>query len=372
MALIVVMEDDAGTRTLVASVLRKDGHEILQADNGADGLLMVETRRPDLVISDVQMPGLNGFDMLASLRQNTDIAGTPVILLTSLQERAHMRIGMTTGADDYITKPFRPGELREAVAAQLNKRQLQSTLRDMAVHRAVQSALDEQRDELARLYEERLAAELSDRWPAAAAGDGDVQFPSATALFVDIPNYSAVSQRLEPAELSELVKRFYGSANDAVHLFGARHMQFIGEGVLALFVDASDTATVNHTLRAVRAALGLTEAAHGIQKYLAATYPQRQLPRFRPHVALHTGPVTLTHLRDPLHDRAAQALPVGDAVTLAMQLQRQARDLDWPVLASVHALRQITGAVRVGRRALVSPPTRSSPVDVAEITGLAA
>jgi len=371
MALIVVMEDDAGTRALIASVLRKDGHDVLQADNGAAGLQLVETRHPDLVISDVHMPELNGFDMLAALRQNTDIADTPVILLTSLQERAHMRIGMTTGADDYITKPFRPGELREAVTAQLNKRHLQATLRDQAVDRAVQSALIEQRDELARLYEERLAAELSERWPSAAGAQDDVQFPSATVLFVDIPSYSAVAERLEAAELSELVKRFYGSANDAVHLFGARHMQFIGEGVLAVFVDASDTSTVNHALRAVRAALGLVDAGRSIQQYLATAYPQRQLPRFQAHVALHAGPVTLTRLHDPLHDTAAQTLPVGDAVTTTMRLQRQARELDWPVLASVQVLRLVAGAVRSGRRAMLPLPGRSAPVDVAEIAGLA-
>ena len=113
MALIVLMEDDAATRTLVTSVLRKDGHEVLAADNGRDGLALILQRHPDLVISDVQMPGLNGFEVLAAVRLDAAVATTPLILLTSLQERAHMRIGMTSGADDYITKPFRPGELRD-------------------------------------------------------------------------------------------------------------------------------------------------------------------------------------------------------------------------------------------------------------------
>lgn len=371
MALIVVMEDDAATRMLIASVLKKDGHEVLAAEDGAQGLLLVETRRPDLVISDVQMPQLNGFDMLASLRRSPEIAATPVILLTSLQERAHMRIGMTTGADDYITKPFRPGELREAAAAQLNKRAMQANLQSLAVDRAVQAALDDQRQQLAKLYEERLAQELSERWPSPTGGDQDERFPSATVLFVDIPNYTGVSERLTASELAELVRRFYGGANDTAHLFGARHIQFVGEGILAVFVDASDTRTVNHALRAVRAALGLVESARGMQQYLSATYPRRQLPRFEAHVALHAGPVTLTVVRDPLHSAAAQTLPIGEAVSATLALQRQGRSLDWPVLASVTALRQVTGAVMTGRRALIELPGRSAPVDAAEITGLA-
>jgi CheY-like chemotaxis protein len=371
MALIVVMEDDAGTRMLIASVLKKDGHEVLTADNGAQGLMLVQSRRPDLVISDVQMPELNGFQMLAALRQNTAIAATPVILLTSLQERAHMRIGMTTGADDYITKPFRPGELREAASAQLNKRVMQANLQSLAVDQAVRAALEEQRHQLAKLYEQRLAAELSERWPSGDGTEGDEKFASASVLFVDIPGYASVAEKLTPAELTELVKKFYGSANDTAHLFGARHIQFIGEGLLAVFIDATDTRTVNHGLRAARSALGLVESARGIHQYLDTRYPGRQLPRFEVNVALHAGPVTLTLLRDPLHGAAAQVLPVGDAVSATMLLQKQGRALGWSIVASVSALRQVTGAVRTGGRSLVTLPGRSMPMDAAELTGLA-
>lgn len=367
MALVVLMEDDAATRTLVASVLKKDGHEVLATDNGRSGLALVQQRRPDVVISDVQMPEMNGFDMLAALRLDNAIAATPVILLTSLQERAHMRIGMTTGADDYITKPFRPGELRDAVAAQLNKRRMQASLQAVAVD----AALLAQRNELARLYERRLAHELSERWPSGQGGSGDERFDCATVLFVDIPQYAEVAHKLEPQELAELVKKLYGAANDTAHLFGARYMQFVGEGLLAVFTDDTDTRTVNHGLRAARTALGLVETARGIGKYLETTYPDRQLPPFSAHVALNTGPVTLTVLHDPLHG-GTQKLPVGDVVGSTMQLQARARALGWPVAAGIATLRMVTGAVRTGQRALLELPGRAQPLDAAELTGLAA
>jgi CheY-like chemotaxis protein len=371
MALIIVMDDDAGTRMLVASVLKKDGHEVLTAEDGAQGLALVAPRRPDLIISDVQMPGMNGFQMLAALRADPVNAAIPVILLTSLQERAHMRIGMTTGADDYITKPFRPGELREAVAAQLNKRSVQAHLQAMVVDAAVQQALVEQKHQLAKLYEERLAAELSERWPEGGDNAADERLAHATVLFVDIPNYAGVAQRLDSQELAELVKRFYGSANDTVNLFGARHMRFVGEGLLAVFASDSDTQTVNHALRAAKAALGLVDSTRGIREYLATRYPGRELPPFDVNVALHSGPVSLTVLQDPLHGKAAQTLPVGDAVSAAMQLQKQGRALGWHIVASVAALRAITGAVRTGARAMVELPGRVLPMDAAELVGLA-
>ena len=372
MALIIVMEDDASTRMLVASVLKKDGHDVLTAEDGQQGLQLVGPRRPDLIISDVQMPGMNGFQMLAALRGDAATASIPVILLTSLQERAHMRIGMTTGADDYITKPFRPGELREAVAAQLNKRAVQANLQALAVDAAVQQALLEQKHHLAKLYEERLAAELSERWPEGDAAAGDERLPNATVLFVDIPNYASVAEKLDAQELAELVKKFYGSANDTVHLFGARHMRFVGEGLLAVFGAESDTRTVNHGLRAAKAALGLAESTHGIHEYLEARYPGRKLPRFEVNVALHTGAVALAVLQDPLHGGPVLTLPVGDAVSATMLLQKQGRTLGWAIIASVAALRSVTGAVKTGSRSLVDLPGRSLPMDAVELVGLAA
>jgi CheY-like chemotaxis protein len=369
MAQIIVMEDDAGTRMLIASVLKKDGHEVLTAEDAVQGLALVASRKPDLIISDVQMPGMNGFDMLAAIRKDRVTADIPVILLTSLQERAHMRIGMTSGADDYITKPFRAAELRDAVSAQLNKRVVRATLQAMAVNTAVEQALADQKDALAKLYEQRLASELSDRWPDITGSDGDERLPSATILFVDIPNYAGVAEKLEANELVELVKRFYGNANDTVHLFGARHMQFVGEGLLAVFAPESDTHTVSDGLRAARAALGLIDSARGIQEYLKTRYPHRALPAFEVNVALHTGAIAMTVLVDPLHG-TAQLLPVGEAVTATMQLQKQGRVLGWPIIASVAALRALTGAVRVGARAMVDLPGRAAPMDAVELAGL--
>jgi len=370
MALIVLMEDDAATRTLVTSVLKKDGHEVLATENGVHGMIMAEARHPDLVISDVQMPEMNGFQVITALRSNPALAATPVILLTSVQERAHMRIGMTTGADDYITKPFRPGELRDAVAAQLNKRQRQAELQSLAIDQAVTTALQEQRAHLIKLYEKRLAAELSERWPTSQGGVADERFDSASVLFVDIPHYAGVAEKLNASELTDLVRRFYGSANDTAHLFGARFIQFVGEGLLAVFTDDTNTRTVNHALRAARTALGLVESSRAIAQHLATSYPQRRLPPFDVHVALNTGAVTLTQLEDPLHG-GKQTLPVGDVVTATILLQKQARALGWPIAASVATLRCVTGAVRTGRRALIDLPGRSQSVDAAEVVGMA-
>lgn len=370
MPLIVVMEDDAATRTLVASVLRKDGYDVLSADNGLSGLELVRQNKPDLVISDVQMPVMDGFSMLQALRADPAILATPVVLLTSLQERAHMRIGMTSGADDYITKPFRPSELREAAAAQLNKRHMQAAVQVMAVEAAIQAALEDQKQQLARLYEKKLASELSEKWPAADAAAQDERYANATVLFVDVLNYAGLAEQLSSAELSNVVRQFYSNAGDTVHLFGARYMQFVGEGLLVVFVDATDTTSVNHGLRAARAALGLIDSAKRVQQFLNSHFPGHKLPRFDVSVALNSGPVALAKLEDPLHG-GVQILPVGDTVSATLLLQKQAHKAGWRIAASVAMLRGVTGAVSIGGRALVSLPGRTAALDAAELLGLA-
>ncbi|MES2942132.1 MAG: response regulator [Pseudomonadota bacterium] len=370
MPLVVLMEDDAATRTLVASVLKKDGYAVQSADNGADGLALVRAHKPDLVISDVQMPVMDGFTMLQALRADPALLAIPVILLTSLQERAHMRIGMTSGADDYITKPFRPGELREAAAAQLNRRAMRAVAQASVVDAAVNWALDEQKQQLSRLYEKKLASELSDKWPGTEGASEDQHFASATVLFVDVQAYAALAEQLSTEELSEIVRRFYNNAGDTVHLFGVRHMQFVGEALLAVFVDDTDTPSVNHGLRAARAALGLVDAAKRVQSYMQSHFQGRSLPPFAVSVALHSGGVTLAKLQNPLHGDA-QILPVGDVVNATLQLQKQASSAGWTIVASVPMLRGVTGAVKIGARAMIALPGRALPMDAAELLSLA-
>jgi CheY-like chemotaxis protein len=360
MPVIVVMDDDADIRTLMVHLLTHEGYEVLAADNGSQGLELVERHRPDLIISDVQMPGMTGFQVLDSVRQNPALAATPVILLTALQDRVHVRHGMTAGADDYITKPFEPSELTQAVDAQLNRRAGQSARQQLAVNTAVNVVLDE-------LYERRLEQQLGNGWPTAGGSASDETFANATVLFVDMVSYRVLTEQLSSAELSELVKTFYGSAGDTVYLFGARHMQFVGEGLLAVFVESNDTQSVKHGLRAGRAALGLVDSAQRMRHYLQTRFANRQLPQFKVSVALHCGPVVLARMEDPLNGAPTQILPVGDVVSTTMLLQKQAQALDWAIVASRAMLASIQDMVKTGRHAAVSLPGRTLSVEAAEL-----
>ena len=369
MALVIVIDDTEEIRKLMSFVMAKEGHRVLEAKDGIVGLALVKLHRPDLVVSDVQMPGMSGFELVQALRQDPNIAATPVILLTSLSDRADMRQGMVCGADDYITKPFLPKELSDAAAAQLAKRDIH----DGRQKRVVTELLLDQKNRLTGLYERRLSRELQQRWPI--NGDGseqDERFDSTIAMFADIVGYAALAEKLSADELSEVVKRFYGGAGDTLYLFGARHLHFVGEGVLALFAEDNDTQSVGHGQRALRAALGLHDTACALSRFLKQRYPGRELPEFRVTVGLHSGPVTLAKLRDPITGASAQTLPVGETVGLAMRLQQQADALGWVVLASQEVLEGIADAVATRGSASIDVPGRSKGVDVVEVLSIKA
>lgn len=369
MALIVVAEDEGSTLKLISVVLRNQGHHVLAADNGLDAWRLVREHRPDLIVSDINMPGLSGFELLQHLRDDTAMGQTPLILLTSLQERQDMRQGMVLGADDYLTKPLRPKELSEAVQAQLNRRSMRAAVSEMQLQSAVAQALEDQAWDLHEQFEKRLARELSEQWPGERRENVALSYDNATVLFADIRQYQAWSAALDADELRGVLKRFYDNSGDTVHLFGANAMQFVGEGVLAVFAppDGDRTSSAPPALRAVKAALGLRKAALGMTGDLQQQFARRALPPFEVGMALHSGPVAMMRLEGLLGGNT-QLVPVGQTVNDTLAIQRSA--LHTGITASANTLRQLTGAVRPLARYLIPLPHRSEPLDVCSIEAL--
>jgi two-component system sensor histidine kinase/response regulator len=119
---VLVIEDDARWRTLIELSLEAAGHTVLAAADGLAGLGLA-AEKPDVILCDIEMPRLNGYAVLEALRQQPELRTIPFIFLTARAARTDQRRGMVLGADDYITKPFEPRELVEAIASVLAKRE---------------------------------------------------------------------------------------------------------------------------------------------------------------------------------------------------------------------------------------------------------
>ena len=118
---ILVVDDEPDITALVAYHLAKAGHRVSTAANGPDALKAAREERPDVVILDLMLPGVSGYDVLAGLRRRDETREVGVILLTSRREEPDRIRGLSLGADDYLTKPFSPQELSLRVTALLRR-----------------------------------------------------------------------------------------------------------------------------------------------------------------------------------------------------------------------------------------------------------
>lgn len=116
--LVLVIEDDPNTANLVELYLEKEGFQALQANDGEKGLALARKHTPDLVILDLMLPRLDGWEVCRRLRKTSDV---PVIMLTARGEEIDRVSGLTLGADDYVVKPFSPRELVARVKAVLRR-----------------------------------------------------------------------------------------------------------------------------------------------------------------------------------------------------------------------------------------------------------
>ena len=118
---VLVVDDDPVILRLLQVNFELEGIEVVTAPDGEEGLKIAQSEPPDLVISDIMMPKVNGLELLAALRSSPDTAAMPVILLSAKAQVADVQRGLELGADDYVTKPFDPLELIDRVYKVLAK-----------------------------------------------------------------------------------------------------------------------------------------------------------------------------------------------------------------------------------------------------------
>jgi DNA-binding response OmpR family regulator len=116
---ILVVDDEPFICRSLTFVLKKENYEVFEARNGEEGLAAIRLHKPDLVFLDVMMPKINGFEVTERVRQDPELAGTRIVLLTAKGQESDREVGKNAGADDYMTKPFSPTKILERVRQML-------------------------------------------------------------------------------------------------------------------------------------------------------------------------------------------------------------------------------------------------------------
>lgn len=128
MSKVLIVEDEANIRQLVKYNLEKESFQVIEAEDGLQGLRLAKAEKPDLVLLDLMLPQMDGLEVCRSLKGNQATAALPIIMLTAKSEEIDKVIGLELGADDYMTKPFSPRELVTRVKAVLRRSQKEAAL----------------------------------------------------------------------------------------------------------------------------------------------------------------------------------------------------------------------------------------------------
>lgn len=121
---ILVVEDDDLVRQTLVDILELNGYRVRFATNGVDGLSLAREMQPSLVVTDIEMPGMTGYELISELRRDERLRGVPVVIITAKVDRPSTRRGMELGADDCITKPFTEDEVLRSIQTRLEKKEL--------------------------------------------------------------------------------------------------------------------------------------------------------------------------------------------------------------------------------------------------------
>ncbi len=140
MTTILAIEDETKICENIQEILELEGFNVLTAENGSIGVQLAQKYLPDLIICDVIMPKLDGYEVLVTLRQDSNTIKIPFIFLSAKATKDDFRKGMSLGADDYLTKPFTPGELRLAIFTRLEKQTMMMTRYAQELERARSSS----------------------------------------------------------------------------------------------------------------------------------------------------------------------------------------------------------------------------------------
>jgi DNA-binding response OmpR family regulator len=263
-AKILVVDDVPENVRLLEAVLVPRGYEVVTAQDGLEALDLVESEKPDLILLDVMMPGLDGYGVCINLRANDDTAVLPVIMVTSSigQEKTK---AIEAGADDFIPKPFNHDELLTRVRSLLRIKRYHDTIKAQAaeladLNRTLEARVQTQVGELERLR--RLRRFLSPQLADAVAGSGDETIMRShrrqvAMFFADMRGWSSFVDTVEPEELMRVLGEFHEVIGRLVKRFEATVGFLEGDGVQLFFNDPIEIPDA--PLRAVRLGCALRE-----------------------------------------------------------------------------------------------------------------
>ena len=275
-AKILVVDDTPQNVKLLTDLLTVKGYAVVTAASGAEALARVEAERPDLVLLDVVMPGMSGYEVCQRIRADKANGIMPVVMVTALDPAAERIKGLDAGADDFLTKPINLPELLARVRSLLRIKQLYDTVETQSaeltdLNRTLEQRVAEQVGQLERLSKLKrfFSPQLAELIVSGGADDPlRTHRRDVTVVFLDLRGYTAFAETAEPEEVMGVLREYHREMGTLVLAHEGTLERFAGDGMMVFFNDP--VVVPNAEERAVRMALAMrdrvTELAAGWRK----------------------------------------------------------------------------------------------------------
>ena len=264
-AKVLVVDDTPQNVKLLADLLSVKGYAVVTAASGPEALDKVGADRPDIVLLDVMMPGMSGYEVCRKIRDNPATGILPVVMVTALDPSQERVKGLEAGADDFLTKPVNQAELLARVRSLVRVKQLYDTVQTQAgelseLNRTLEARVGEQVGQLERLG--RLKRFFSPQL-AELIVTGDAEDPlrshrrEITVVFLDLRGFTAFAETAEPEEIMGVLREYHAAMGGLVLAHEGTLERFTGDGMMIFFNDP--VPVPNPAERAIRMALAMRD-----------------------------------------------------------------------------------------------------------------
>jgi len=357
---ILVVDDNGINRDLLSRYLERQGHAVQVAHNGRQALEMIATGAFDLVLLDITMPGLTGYEVLQHLKNSETWRDLPVIMISALDEMDRVVRCIELGAEDYLPKPFNPVLLRNRVGAFLERKRL----RDIKVEQ--QRKLHELNTALElrnRFIRETFGSYLSDEIVDTILEKGGLKIGGekrlATILMADLRGFTSLSERLPAEDVVAMLNIYLETMIEIIQKYQGTIDEFIGDAILVIF--GAPILRPDDPRRAVACAVEMQLAMTSVnERNRRAGYPEVALG-----VGINTGEVVVGNIGSQKRIKYAV---VGRAVNLTARIESYT--VGGQIFISESTLYECGDILRLDSAMKVMPKGVKEPLTIHEVGGI--
>jgi class 3 adenylate cyclase len=301
---ILIIEDEILNANFLERYLTSLGYEAIKTFNGEDGLVKTYEYQPDLILLDIMMPGMNGFEVCEHLRNDPKTTHIPILMVTALHDTSECIKALEVGADDFLSKPFNIYELAARVKSLLrikyqhDELERRNRLLDTVMRRYVSPEVSKQ--------------VLTDPERYLQLGGETRQ---VTTLFCDIRGFTSYAQTHDASRVVELLNLIFKELTDVIFQWRGTLDKYIGDAIMAIY--GAPVSYEDDVLRAIRTALDMQTAFHVLRQQ----WTNEQERGLGLGIGIHTGEAVVGNVGT---ERLMDYTVIGDAVNIAQRLTEMA------------------------------------------------